>query len=102
MVSTDSPMELQLIINSADSAEIETAFKEYEALIAASPKWLRWLAGRALEGFHECVKLSTVDDDLSSAAGTRQLRIRAQLSDECILLLAALRAGNGPKVADEA
>ena len=80
---------------SIDGAAAVAAAGEAARLLDASPAWLSWLASKAFESLHEPVELVAADlnFDLASAAG--DLRARAQLTDEFVLFVAALRAGNG-------
>lgn len=80
---------------SADPAPALEAMEELKALLEASPPWLRWLAVELLEHFDYSVDLVRVDSECDTTPGTSQLRVAAQPTQKVLLLLAALRAGNG-------
>ena len=71
------------------------AADELKALIAQSPPWLQWLAVEAFQNFEHSVDLVCLDDKAVSTPGTKDLWIGAQPGHKLVLLLAALRAGNG-------
>ncbi len=88
-----SVAHLRLAVEGA--AELAAQMAEAQALIDASPGWLRFLAAQAFEQLDERVQLRTVHLGDASAGGARELRVRAQFADELVRLLAAVRAGNG-------
>lgn len=85
---------MRLAIDPAQAETITAQVGEIGRLLQASPPWLRWLATQALEGFQEGVELTSGDLERVTA-GTSELRVGAKLADQYLLLLAALRAGNG-------
>lgn len=86
--------ELKLTI-SVDSTDVQILLDEAQHLIEASPAWLVWLTSEAFQRLHEVVDLLPVDGDDALATSTGYLRTRAKPTHELVLLVAALRAGNG-------
>jgi hypothetical protein len=80
---------------SIDCGQALAAVDELRSLFEQSPQWLQWLASEAFQGFHEGVDLLRVDNKFVPAGSAGDLRVGAQLGDKLVLLLAALRAGNG-------
>lgn len=78
-----------------NSAEVAEQLDELRQLLARSPSWLVWLATEVLEQLDEPVELRPVDGNGATAVLTGELRVRAQLADKVICVLAAVRAGNG-------
>lgn len=93
--STLSGSRMTHLALSVESKDCEALLSELQALLSASPDWLRWLALEALEGLHEHVELLPVDGDSDSAPPAGDLRVLAKPADKLVLLVAALRAGNG-------
>lgn len=79
----------------ADTQPMMEAIAELKALIAQSPPWLQWLAVEAFKSFQHSIDLVAVDREHGPAVNASQLRVVAQPADKMLLLLAALRAGNG-------
>lgn len=86
--------ELKLTI-SVDSTDVQILLEEAQCLIEASPTWLVWLTAEAFQRLHEVVDLLPIDGDDAVATSAGYLRTRAQPAHELVLLVAALRAGNG-------
>ena len=80
---------------SVDSAETVALLDELNALMDQSPDWLRWLAAEVLQHLDEGVHLTAIDGDQSAAPATSDLRVLAKPAHKLVLLVAALRAGNG-------
>lgn len=80
---------------SVESKGLDALLTELRGLMNESPDWLRWLASEALQGFDESVELLAIDGGHLSAAGASDLRVAAKPTDKLVLLVAALRAGNG-------
>jgi len=78
-----------------EGSEFQALAGEAAQLLSASPEWLRWLASEAFEGSHELVELLAVDGDNGSALRAGHLWVLAKPTHKLVLLVAALRAGNG-------
>lgn len=78
-----------------DASEVLGAVRDAERLMEMSPRWLAWLAAKAFKRLHEPVQLVSSDLDVDPTSGAGDLRIRAQLADEFVLFVTALRAGDG-------
>jgi hypothetical protein len=86
---------LQTIELSVNSAPMTAAMAELQALLAQSPPWLRWLAVEAFENLHHSVELVCVDQEGGGTSRADQLRVVAQPAEKLLVLMSALRAGNG-------
>ena len=78
-----------------DTTDLQDLLKESAALYAQSPDWLRWLYRELLEHLEHGVELVRVDLERQATTPANQIRVLAQPTDKLVLLLAAMRAGNG-------
>jgi hypothetical protein len=78
-----------------DASEVVAVVEEMAGLVETSPDWLRWLAAQAFENFQESVDLLRIDEKRRATSAAGDLRICAKPGEKLLLLLTALRAGNG-------
>ena len=78
-----------------DGAAVAATVEEIAQLLKSSPEWLQWLAAQAFEQFQHSSDLVRIDGKCVPTGLAGQFRIGAQPGQKLLLLLAALRAGNG-------
>lgn len=87
--------QAHLLIVAEDVSGIQVEVEAVKHVLQSSPAWLSWLALKAFESLHEPIEIVTSDLDADSTPSASNLGVRAQLTDEFVLFMTALRAGNG-------
>lgn len=87
--------QAHLLIVAESVSDIQAEVESVKHALQLSPPWLSWLALKAFESLHEPIEIVTSDLDVDSASSTSNLGVRAQFTDEFVLFMTALRAGNG-------
>jgi hypothetical protein len=90
-----SAQTLTLVVDKAAAADVVAQVQQAQDLLQTAPQWLQWLATLAFEHLQERLELLRLDSDNAAAAATGELLLRPDLAREFVLLVAALRAGQG-------